>query len=143
MKRSLFFAIILSMLCLACSKYQEQDGVPSVSQYGELIARFAEDTRTYAEQGKYLRWHEADLLSVFYGSTANVGYKFNGKTGDSDGRFALILGETTGENNPLDRIYAIYPMRSLWVITLSPSICLLRSIINLVHLVLTPTLWLL
>ncbi len=109
MKRSLFFAIILSMLCLACSKYQEQDGVPSVSQYGELIARFAEDTRTYAEQGKYLRWHEADLLSVFYGSTANVGYKFNGKTGDSDGRFALILGETTGKNNPLDRIYAIYP----------------------------------
>ena len=77
----------------------------------DLTAAFAdkEATRTYIEEGKYLRWNEDDRLTIFYGNTLNRQYKFNGATGDNSGTFSLVPSGELGTDNALDAIYAIYP----------------------------------
>ena len=77
----------------------------------DLTAAFAEEdnTRTYIEDGKYLRWHEDDRLTIFYGNTLNRQYKFNGATGDNSGTFSLVPDGMLGTGNAFDHIYALYP----------------------------------
>ena len=101
---------MLVALCIAsCSKFDQQDVLPEV-KYGQLRACFADQTRTYVEDERFLRWHQRDELSVFYGDAVNNKYRFNGQTGDSNGTFVLIIdGTATGSNDPIDRIYALYP----------------------------------
>ena len=108
MKRVIF--AVLAALCIAsCSKFDQQDALPEV-KYGQLRACFADQTRTYVEDERFLRWHQRDELSVFYGDAVNNKYRFNGQTGDSNGTFVLIIdGTATGSNDPIDRIYALYP----------------------------------
>ena len=107
--RRVIFAVLVALLVASCSKFDQQDALPEV-EYGQLRACFAEQTRTYVEGERFLRWHERDELSVFYGNAINNKYRFNGKTGDSEGTFALIIdGSATGTNTPIDRIYALYP----------------------------------
>ena len=107
--RRVIFAVLVALFVASCSKFDQQDALPEV-EYGQLRACFAEQTRTYVEGERFLRWHERDELSVFYGNAINNKYRFNGKTGDSEGTFALILdGNATGTNTPLDHIYALYP----------------------------------
>ena len=107
--RRVIFAVLVALLVASCSKFDQQDALPEV-EYGQLRACFAEQTRTYVEGERFLRWHERDELSVFYGNAINNKYRFNGKTGDSEGTFALILdGSATGTNTPIDHIYALYP----------------------------------
>lgn len=110
MKR--FFAIValLSLGFVACSKYEQQDALPEVVPYGDLKVGFAEDTRTYVLDNKFLRWHQDDKLTVFYGNSANTVYKFNGKTGDSDGTFSYYSQGTHTGDSKLDNIMAIYPV---------------------------------
>lgn len=108
MKR-VIFAVLVALCIASCSKFDQQDAVPTV-KYGELRACFAEQTRTYVENERFLRWHQRDELSVFYGDAVNNKYRFNGQTGDSNGTFVLIIdGTATGSNDPIDRIYALYP----------------------------------
>ena len=76
----------------------------------DLTAAFAEDeTRTYVENNKYLRWNEDDRLTAFYGNTLNRQYKFNGATGDNSGTFSLVPDGMLGTGNAFDHIYALYP----------------------------------
>lgn len=87
-------------------------------KYSELTAGFDSDqTRTYVENGAYLRWHEADAISAFVGNTGNNKYIFNGATGDNSGTFSLdsLTDPQTGE--PIDRIYAVYPYSSTNVLS--------------------------
>ena len=63
----------------------------SSEQLPNLTAGFAEEeTKTYVESGKYLRWHEDDRLTAFFGNTLNRQYKFNGATGDNSGSFSYV-----------------------------------------------------
>ena len=77
----------------------------------DLTAAFAEEdaTRTYIEDGKYLRWNEDDRLTIFFGNTLNRQYKFNGQTGDNSGTFSLVADGMLGTGNAFDHIYALYP----------------------------------
>ena len=104
---------ILPMFLLGCSdnfSEQENHNHPINGNRQDLIAMFADvTTRTYVENDKYLRWHEDDRLSVFYGSTLNDQYKFKGQTGDNSGTFALVPSGELGTGNTLPNIYAIYP----------------------------------
>ena len=84
--------------------------VTSSEQLPNLTAGFAEgETKTYVESGKYLRWHEDDRLTAFFGNTLNRQYKFNGATGDNSGSFSYISSGNLETGNALDRIYAVYP----------------------------------
>ena len=108
---------LLPMLFCACSSFNEENGTPTVYATTDLQAGFAEETRTYVENNKYLRWHEDDRLTAFYGNTLNRQYKFNGKTGANSGTFSLVPSGELGTGNAFDRIYAVYPYNETATIT--------------------------
>ena len=86
MKRFLLF-LVASLLAVACDNKFEDEANSRQGKVDmpKLTAGFAEDTRTYVEDGFYLRWHEGDLISAFVGNTRNTQYIFEGKTGDNGG----------------------------------------------------------
>ena len=80
-----FVWLLASLLftMVGCVEGLHESGMTETSseQLPDLTAGFAEgETRTYVESGKYLRWHEDDRLTAFYGNTLNRQYKFNGAT---------------------------------------------------------------
>ncbi len=103
---------LMMIACVAGLEDELNQADISLSHYEDLTAGFDEDTRTYIEQGKFLHWHEGDLLSVFYGNTLNSQYKFNGETGDNSGTFSVVPSSNLGTGNPTENIYAVYPYDS-------------------------------
>ena len=82
----------------------------SSEQLPKLTAGFAEEhTKTYVESDKYLRWHEGDLITAFFGKTLNNKFMFEGSTGDNSGSFAHIPSGKLETGNAIDAIYAVYP----------------------------------
>ncbi len=78
----------------------------------KFIASFEQtESRTYLEDGKYLRWTANDELSVFMGKTLNRQFRFTGETGDNSGGFeeASSPGFVTGNDLDNPCHYAIYP----------------------------------
>ena len=100
---------LMPILFCGCASFEDQDVIPAFGAPAELTAGFEDDTRTYVEDGKYLRWHEDDRITAFYGNTLNRQYKFKGKTGDNSGTFALVPSGELGTGNELEAIYAVYP----------------------------------
>ena len=117
MKKLSFLMALLPMLFCACSSFIEENSTPTVYATTDLQAGFAEETRTYVESNKYLRWHEDDRLTAFYGNTLNRQYKFNGKTGANSGTFSLVPSGELGTGNAFERIYAVYPYNETATIT--------------------------
>lgn len=105
------------MLFCACSSFEEQYNTPVTPATADLQAGFAEYTRTYVENNKYLRWHEDDRLTAFYGNTLNRQYKFKGQTGDNSGSFSYVPSGDLETGNAFDRIYAVYPYDETATIT--------------------------
>ena len=113
MKKITIFAALCALVMGGCAENNLDNIAPEENTaitLPDLTAGFAEDaTKTYVEEGKYLRWHEADLISAFYGNTLNRQYKFKGQTGDNSGTFSLVPSGELGTGNELSAIYAIYP----------------------------------
>lgn len=110
MKRFLLFVATLVALT-GCDDYIDSNIVAPVDdEYPQtLYASFDEETKTYVEQDKYLRWNAGDEIS-FFPVTYNLQYQFNGKTGDNNGVFKKITTDlVTG--NELNNNYAVYPYR--------------------------------
>ena len=116
MKRLTYLFLALSILFCGCSTFDEPIKVTNLTP-GDLYAGFEEETRTYVEDGKYLRWHEDDRLTAFYGNTLNRQYKFNGATGDNSGSFSYVQNGDLETGNTIDRIYAVYPYDETTTIT--------------------------
>ena len=104
---------LLALVLCSCAEtfVGEEVARPNNENLPDLTATFAEEetTRTYIEEGKYLRWNEDDRLTAFYGNTLNRQYKFNGATGDNSGTFSLVPDGMLGTGNAFDHIYALYP----------------------------------
>ena len=104
---------LLALVLCSCAEtfVGEEIARPNNANLPDLTASFDDEeaTRTYIEEGKYLRWNEDDRLTAFYGNTLNRQYKFNGATGDNSGTFSLVPSGELGTGNTLDAIYAIYP----------------------------------
>ena len=115
MKKLAIFATLLTLVLSGCAENTLDNIAPEEEQstviLPDLTAGFAdeEQTKTYVENGKYLRWHEADLITAFFGNTLNRQYKFKGKTGDNSGTFKLVPDGELGTGNELEAIYALYP----------------------------------
>ena len=110
MKRLL--TLLALVLCSCAETFVGEEATrPNSENLPDLTAAFAEEdnTRTYIEDGKYLRWHEDDRLTIFFGNTLNRQYKFNGATGDNSGTFSLVPDGMLGTGNAFDHIYALYP----------------------------------
>lgn len=102
--------LMLTVLFAGCANDNEQtvredavtDETPFVSTLEQRVSR------TYIEDGKYLRWNKDDRISIFRGSTMNLQYRFDGETGDNSGMFYMVdFVFDTG--TALDHHYAVYP----------------------------------
>ena len=117
MKRTTILALFLALMLGGCVDdfIVDGGGVGLREEFPNLIASLpAEEddtTRTYVEEGKYLRWHESDLITAFLGTCANRQYEFSGATGDNSGTFwyCYSSGDNVGADVKLDAIYAVYP----------------------------------
>ena len=101
--------MLLMLVAMACAKFEEPaNSKITVDAPDTLYAEFDdEDTRTYLEQEKYLRWTAGDEISYFL-DTSNVRYRFKGETGANSGSFEKITsGATSGD--ALANCYAVYP----------------------------------
>ena len=109
-----FLSLLLLAIILVSSCSQEeivQQQTVSLSDC-KFIASFEQtESRTYLEDGKYLRWTANDELSVFMGKTLNRQFRFTGETGDNSGGFeeASSPGFVTGNDLDNPCHYAIYP----------------------------------
>lgn len=114
MKKITFVALLCAFALCACTK-GEVDNTTTEWGYGsalpDLIVGFADDyaTKTYIEQDEFLCWHEADLVTAFFGNTFNRQYKFNGQTGDRSGTLSHVPSGNLETGNDLEAIYALYP----------------------------------
>lgn len=109
MKKLALFAVLSALVLAGCTE-NNIDTTRQTVIIPDLTAGFADEpTRTYVENGKYLRWHEADLITAFYGNALNRQYKFNGTTGANNGTFSLVPSGELGTGNTLGAIYAVYP----------------------------------
>lgn len=107
-----YITIIIALFSVSCvEQLTDTTDAPDISAKSmpELMAGFENNqTKTYVENGKHMRWHEKDLISAFVGNTANSMYEFSGETGDNSGSFSFK--KNVGENGTsLKCIYAAYP----------------------------------
>ena len=113
MRRFSFLTLLTSLLIVGCTEVtiEQSNPLTEINSLPDLTASFADEgeTRTFVEDSKYLRWHESDLITAFFGNTLNRQYKFKGKTGDNSGTFSLVPSGELGTGNDLSSIYAVYP----------------------------------
>ena len=102
-------SMLMLIMAFACAEFTEPNlSKVTVDAPDMLYAEFDEDqTRTYVENERYLRWTAGDEIS-FFPVTSNVRYRFTGETGSSGGSFEKI---TTGvvSGDVLQNCYAVYP----------------------------------
>lgn len=109
MKKFSIIAVIATLFAISCSQFEQTDTMPTISVGPErYYATFGDETKTFVESNKYLRWHAEDEISVFPAHTTNIPYLFEGETGDNNGSFkSLATDEVVG--SPLNYTYAVYP----------------------------------
>lgn len=106
-KRLLLY-VIIALVAFACAKFEEPaTNRVMVDAPDTLYAEVSEDTRTYIESDKYIRWSAGDEISYFK-TTYNLQYRFKGSTGDGSGTFDLVT-TSAGVGSALSNSYAIYP----------------------------------
>ncbi len=117
MKKFSIIAVIATLFAISCSQFEQTDTMPTISVGPErYYATFGDETKTFVESNKYLRWHAEDEISVFPAHTTNIPYLFEGETGDNNGSFkSLATDEVVG--SPLNYTYAIYPYNTTTTIS--------------------------
>ena len=117
MRKIAILATLVASIMGGCA-VNEVNTLTQTESLPNLSAGFAESaTKTYVENNKYLRWHEDDRLTAFYGNALNRQYKFNGSTGANSGTFSLVPNGELGTGNTLNAIYAVYPYDETATIT--------------------------
>ncbi len=117
MKRFFIFALIATVFA-ACSTDSTQDLAPEIpTSPDELYVSFdEEDSRVQLGENGAPVWTEGDLVSVFYRSNSNDKYKFDGKTGDTDGTLTRISSGVASVG--LEKIVAVYPYSEDYLVSL-------------------------
>lgn len=109
MKKLLNLLCLFAVLASSCSR-EELLVDEAATSLNDIIftAGFEQDTRTYIQDGTFLRWNEGDQISIFVANTLNRQYKFDGETGDNGGTFSVV-DAPFGTGNDLACHYAVYP----------------------------------
>lgn len=109
MKKITILAAVVALLG-SCAQNTEDTINPNTKVEGRTIyATFdneEEETKTYVENYKYLRWHAGDEISFFDATTHNSQYAFAGNDGDAEGEFNVVA---TGEGTAIATTYGVYP----------------------------------
>ena len=108
--RSMWIIVFLSaILASGCTNNESIEKKENISDKTVFTTALEQRiSRTYIEDGKYLRWNTGDQISLFRGNTLNRQYKFDGLTGDNGGTFSIV-DAPFGTGNELDKHYAVYP----------------------------------
>ena len=114
MKKIAIWAIILTML-VGCSRNDESIN-PNTNPSNKQTEFFAsvpdtDDSRTYVEDNKHLRWNANDEITIFNGNSYNSHWQFVGTEGANSGQFTEVeeSGFVTGTALDLTANYAVYP----------------------------------
>ena len=117
MRKLLLLSLSLLVALTGCVNRDDMVDISTATNgkiFPDLTASFESSeggmTRTYVENG-YLRWHEGDRITAFFGNTLNREYEFNGSTGDNGGTFSYVANGVLGTGNSLPAIYSVYPYR--------------------------------
>ena len=109
MKKITILAAVVALLG-SCAQNTEDTIKPNTKAEGRTIyATFdneEEETKTYVEDYKYLRWHAGDEISFFDATTHNSQYAFAGNDGDAEGEFNAV---EAGEGTAIATTYGVYP----------------------------------
>lgn len=113
MKKLLTFLLAV-MAFAACTNNDVEEATTSRKQISDKILvgfeREIDETRVQLDGEGRTVWTEDDRISVFYYSTENLQWAFQGKTGDRSGSFAHVSGEIGSQN--LSDIIVAYPYQS-------------------------------
>lgn len=113
MKKLLTFLLAV-MAFAACTNNDVEEATASRKQISDKIhvgfEREIDETRVQLDGEGRIVWTEDDRISVFYYSTDNLQWAFQGKTGDRSGSFAHVSGEIGSQN--LSDIIVAYPYQS-------------------------------
>ena len=114
--------MLMLVMAFACAEFDESNlSKMTIDAPDVLYVEFDdEQTRTYAEQEKYLRWTSGDELS-FFPVTSNVRYRFAGETGAAKGSFDKVT-TTAVSGSVLANCYGVYPYRQNTSINTSGAI---------------------
>ena len=117
MKRFFLFALIATVFA-ACSTDATQELAPEIpTSPDELYVAFdEEESRVQLGENGAPVWTEGDLVSVFYRSNSNDKYRFDGKTGDTDGTLTRISSSVASVG--LEKIVAVYPYSEDYLVSL-------------------------
>lgn len=108
MKKITILAAVVALLG-SCAQNTEDTINPNAKvERRTIYATFdnEEETKTYVENYKYLRWHAGDEISFFDATTHNSQYAFAGNDGDAEGEFNAVA---TGEGTAIATTYGVYP----------------------------------
>ena len=112
--RKLLTFVLAVMAFAACTNNDVEEATTSRKQISDKIhvgfEREIDETRVQLDGEGRTVWTEDDRISVFYYSTDNLQWAFQGKTGDRSGSFTHISGETGSQN--LSDIIVAYPYQS-------------------------------
>ena len=109
MKNFVPLLFLIALMVSGCTQDDMLRNGTSASGGRKFTASFEQDdSRTYVEDGRFYRWTEGDLVSLFDASTLNGQYMFDGETGDSEGTFSLV-SKSEGTGTALSANYAVYP----------------------------------
>lgn len=112
MKTRFVFVGLLSLLAVSCSLNEmtplEDEGFVSGEEfYVSIDEQPYADTKVYADEDLKVLWNENDLFSLFNRNTFNQEYRFIGEDGSTAGKIERV--GPTGEGEPLDYVYTVYP----------------------------------
>ena len=118
MKR-VVYSMLLLIMAFACAEFEETNlSKITVEAPDVLYVEFDdEETRTYVEQERYMRWNAGDEIS-FFPVTCNVRYRFAGETGATEGSFDKVTTAAVS-GSALANCYGVYPYRQSTTITSS------------------------
>lgn len=117
MKKILSFVFLFAFLASSCGEEELVKDQSTSSDSLKFTAVFeGDESRTYVEKDRLLRWTAGDQISLFVANTLNRQYQFEGKTGANSGYFNEV-NHRFGTGNDLDCHYAVYPYDSTIEIT--------------------------
>ena len=99
MKKILSIMFLFVLLTNSCTEDEVVKKESATSDSLKFTAFFEQDeSRTYVEKDKLLRWTAGDQVSLFVANTLNSRYQFDGETGDNGGTFTEV-GSLAGASN--------------------------------------------
>ena len=85
MKKCMLYVVTLFLMSACSQEDSQSEQIDSLIPKRVNASIEQSQTRTYIDGSNQLHWTADDRISMFYGTTENIEYKFDGATGDKSG----------------------------------------------------------